>query len=132
MKTILLILSIIVLSFNGLAQAGKLKKADNYYSKLAYSYAAPLYEELIGSDVDSPKMKSKLANSYYNMGDMINAEKYYAQMISSKEATKEDFFFYAQALKQIGNYAESDRWMAKVNDTAQADLRGISFIENTS
>jgi outer membrane protein OmpA-like peptidoglycan-associated protein len=53
-------------------------------------------------------------------------------MISSNEATKEDFFFYAQALKQIGNYTESDRWMAKVNDTAQADLRGISFIENTS
>ncbi|MDP4683319.1 MAG: OmpA family protein [Crocinitomicaceae bacterium] len=132
MKTILLILSIIALGFNSLAQAGKLKKADNYYSKLAYSYAAPLYEELIGSEVDSPKLKSKLASSYYNMGDMINAEKYYAQMISSNEATKEDFFFYAQALKQIGNYTESDRWMAKVNDTAQADLRGISFIENSS
>ena len=132
MKTILLILSITFLSFSSLAQAGKLRKADNYYSKLAYSYAAPLYEELIGSEVDSPKMKSKLASSYYNMGDMINAEKYYAQMISSNEATKEDFFFYAQALKQIGNYTESDRWMAKVNDTAQADLRGISFIENSS
>lgn len=132
MKTILLILSIIALGFHSLAQAGKLKKADNYYSKLAYSYAAPLYEELIGSEVDSPKLKSKLASSYYNMGDMINAEKYYAQMISSNEATKEDFFFYAQALKQIGNYTESDRWMAKVNDTAQADLRGISFIENSS
>lgn len=132
MKTILLILSITVLGFNSLAQAGKLKKADNYYSKLAYSYAAPIYEELIGSEVDSPKLKSKLANSYYNMGDMKNAEKYYAQMISSNEATKEDFFFYAQALKQNGNYTESDSWMAKVNDTAQADLRGISFIENTS
>lgn len=132
MKTILFILSITFLSFSSLAQTGKLKKADNYYSKLAYSYAAPIYEELIGSEVDSPKLKSKLASSYYNMGDMINAEKYYAQMISSNEATKEDFFFYAQALKQIGNYTESDRWMAKVNDTAQADLRGISFIENTS
>lgn len=132
MKTFLLVLGITFLGFSSIAQAGKLKRADNYYAKLAYSYAAPIYEELIGSEVDSPKLKSKLANSYYNMGDMKNAEKYYAQMISSNEATKEDFFFYAQTLKQNGNYTESDRWMAKVNDTAQADLRGISFIENSN
>ncbi len=132
MKTSLLIFSLIFFGFSGLTQGGKLKKADNYFEKLAYSYAAPLYQELIGSEVDSPKMKSKLATSYYHIGDLKNAEKYFAEMIASPDATKEDYFFYSQALKQNGKYSESDQWMAKVNQTAQADLRGLSFISNTN
>ncbi len=132
MKALLLILGITIFTLNIFAQSGKLKKADNYYEKLSYSYAAGLYLELIGSEVDSPSMKSKLATSYYNMGDMKNAEKYFSQMINSTEASKENYFYYSQALKQNGNYTESDIWMQKFHANSQADLRGISYIENTS
>lgn len=109
------------------AQSGKLKKADNYYDKLAYSYAAPLYEELIGSEVDSPKLKGKLALCYYQTGNMEKAEHYFSQMIHSSEATENDYFYYAQSLKQNGKYAESDQWMQKVHAVNQADLRGKAF-----
>jgi outer membrane protein OmpA-like peptidoglycan-associated protein/Tol biopolymer transport system component len=124
---IAIFLSVTFLSFS---QSGKLKKADNYYAKLSYSYAVGLYEELLGSEVDSPKMKSKLATSYYQMGDMKNAEKHFANMINTQDASKEDYFYYAQALKQNGNYAQSDIWLAKVD--AQSDLRGQSFSQNLS
>jgi len=128
---IALLSSFLILALSLFGQSGKLKKADDYYAKLSYSYAANLYEELIGSEVDSPKLKAKLATSYYQMGDMKNAEKYFAQMITSPDAASENYFHYAQALKQNGKYAESDQWMQKFHTAAQTDSRGISFANNT-
>jgi outer membrane protein OmpA-like peptidoglycan-associated protein len=66
------------------------------------------------------------------MGNMEKAETYFTSMINTDMAVKEDFFFYAQALKQNGKYAESDQWMAKFNQLASSDARGLSFINNTS
>jgi len=132
MRTQLLIGAFLLFALSGFGQAGRLKKADNYYEKLSYAYAAELYEGLIGSEVDSPKMIGKLATSYYQMGDMARAEKYFAQMVNSPEATSENYFYYAQALKQNGKYPESDKWMEKFHNNAQADIRGISFANNQS
>lgn len=113
-------------------QSGKLLKADNYFEKLSYSYAKGLYEELLGSEVDSPKMKSNLAICYYNTGDLKKSEETFAQMINTEFATREDFFYYAQALKQNGKYAESDLWMEKFNKLAANDARGLSYMNNPS
>jgi hypothetical protein len=57
MKTILIAI-ICSVSLSVLGQSGKLKKADNYFNRLSYAYAAELYEELIGSEVDSPGLMS--------------------------------------------------------------------------
>ena len=113
-------------------QSGKLLKADNYFEKLSYSYAKGLYEELLGSEVDSPKMKSNLAICYYNTGDLKKSEETFAQMINTEFATREDFFYYAQALKQNGKYAESDLWMEKFNKLAANDASGLSYMNNPS
>lgn len=132
MKTQFILAGFLVMALSVFGQAGKLKKADNYYNKLSYAYAAGLYEELLGSEVDSPQLKEKLATSFYKMGDTQNAEKYFAQMIGTSAATPEDYFNYAQSLKQNGKYAESDQWMEKFHLSAMADTRGVSFANNPS
>jgi outer membrane protein OmpA-like peptidoglycan-associated protein len=132
MKKQFIIICYLLVSFSSFGQLGKLKKADAYYDKLAYSYAAELYEQLINSEVDSPLLKSKIATCYYHMGVMDKAETYFASMITTNFAVKEDFFFYAQALKQNGKYKESDQWMTKINQLASSDIRAASFINNTS
>jgi outer membrane protein OmpA-like peptidoglycan-associated protein len=114
------------------AQTGKLKKADNFFDKLSYAYAAEIYSSLLGSKLDSPVLKSKLAKCFYQMGDMKNAELYFSQMINTNDATKEDYFFYAQSLKQNAKYRESDLWMKRFHTSTQTDLRGQSFINNPS
>lgn len=114
------------------AQSGKLKKADNYFEKLSYAYASVLYEELLGGESDSPGMQAKLAMCYYHMGNMTAAENYFSGMISSSQALPENYFYYAQVLKQNGNYTESDKWMTKFHDGDVADIRGISFVSNPS
>ena len=132
MKKQVIIICCLILSFSSFGQLGKLKKADAYYDKLAYSYAAELYEQLINSEVDSPLLKSKIATCYYHMGAMDKAETYFSSMINTNFAAKEDFFFYAQALKQNGKYKESDQWMTKINQLSSSDIRAASFMNNTS
>lgn len=130
MKTILLAI-ICCVSLSVCGQSGKLKKADSYFNRLSYAYAAQLYEELIGSEVDSPALKSKLAYSYLKMDNYTKSVEYYGKMIESSEAKPEDYYHYAYVLKQSGNYAESDKWMNKYSNAAQADLRGQLFLGNT-
>ena len=130
MKAILLLIVACSISISSFGQAGKLKKADNYFNKLSYAYAADLYEELIGSEVDSPKLKSKLAYSYLKMDNNEMAIKHYATMVESSEATTADYYNYAYVLKKVGNYTESDKWMHKYSHSATADLRGKLFEGN--
>ncbi len=131
MKTIVLAI-ICSVSLSVWGQAGKLKKADNYFNRLSYAYAAELYEELIGSEVDSPALKSKLAYSYLKMDNYTKSVEYYSKMIESSEAKPQDYYDYAYVLKQTGNYAESDKWMNKYSQSATADLRGQLFLSNTA
>ncbi|MNJ86421.1 Outer membrane porin F precursor [compost metagenome] len=131
MKTILLAI-ICSFSLSVWGQSGKLKKADSHFNRLSYAYAAELYEELIGSEVDSPALKSKLAYSYLKMDNYTKSVDYYSKMIESSEAKPEDYYNYAYVLKQTGNYTESDRWMNKYSNAAQADLRSQLFLGNTS
>jgi outer membrane protein OmpA-like peptidoglycan-associated protein len=131
MKKILFLLAFASI-FSAFGQSGKLQKADNYFSKLAYSYASSIYEELLGSEVESPEMVGKLAVCYYNLNQMSLAQSSFAKMIQTPAATKEHVFLYAHALKQNGKYAESDTWMTKFNDLSASDKRAISFITNPS
>lgn len=112
------------------SQSGKLRKADNLYERLAYTPALALYQELLGSEVDSPELQSKLAYCYYQTGRLAEAEKMYAELIKGNANSTIDIYRYAQTLKQNGNYLESDKWMKKYHSLAQSDSRGREFIEN--
>lgn len=113
------------------AQNGKLRKADRYYEKLSFAYAASIYEELIGSEIENPMMKANLARSYYFMGDMQKAEPALANIVKSAVAKNDDIFYYAQALKQNGKISESDAWMNKFRNKAPGDMRGMSYSKNS-
>lgn len=112
------------------AQSGKLKKADNYFERLSYAYAADLYQDLLGSEVDSPELKGKLAYCYLKMNIPNKAVEYYAQMIESSDVVTEDFYNYAYALKQTGNYSESDKWMDKFSEAEINDSRAKLYLAN--
>ena len=95
MKKQYLVFCYIILAFTSFGQAGKLKKADAYYEKLSYAYAVGLYEELIGSEVATPILFSKIATCYYYMGNMEKAETNFKSMIQTDAAVKEDYFLYS-------------------------------------
>lgn len=125
-----LIVTFTLLSTLSFAQSVRLAEADDFYKLVAYASAAEIYVDLVGSEVDSPTMKAKLADCYYQMGQTDKAEVYYAQMAESPEATATDVYQYAQALKENGKYAESDQYMTKFAAMAASDSRAIQFLQN--
>lgn len=131
-KNIALIIAGFGLAFTSSAQSGKLKKADNYYERVAYSNAADLYTDLLGSEVDNSEMKLKLADCYYQMGDAEKAETYFAQAAEGGEVTSESAYKYAQALKENGKYEQSNEWMNKFHSMNADDSRGKQFVNNQS
>lgn len=108
----------------------RLAEADDFYKLIAYASAAEIYTDLIGSEVDSPTMRAKLADCYYQMGETDKSETYYQEMISSPEATSTDVYQYAQSLKENGKYALSDQWMDKFSTLEASDSRAIQYLEN--
>lgn len=126
----ILIFTLVLISFTAFSQGGKLQKANNYFDKLAYASASDIYVNLLGSEVDSPEMKSKLAYCYFQMGEITESEKIYADLVNSGASPTLDYYYYAQVLKQNGKYSESDKWMKKYHDLAKTDSRAKEFIEN--
>jgi len=129
MKKIFFILSIISV-FDLFSQAGKLKKANDYYDKLSYKLAIENYTDLLSSDLANAEMKARLAYSYYNGNDLVNAEKYYSEAIKMSEIPTEHYFHFAQTLKQLGKYVESDKMMNTFYEKSKSDKRAISFANN--
>ncbi|MCH2225568.1 MAG: carboxypeptidase regulatory-like domain-containing protein [Crocinitomicaceae bacterium] len=130
MKKITLTIIVFACCFVAMAQSGKLKKADDFYGKIAYAQAIPLYSELLGSTVDSPKMLAKLADCYYQIGETSKSEEYFGRVVATDQATSDDVYKYAQSLKENGKYAESDKWMKKFHSMKALDMRGTQFSKN--
>lgn len=130
MRKTFLSMIMVLISIGATAQSGKLKKADNYYENIAYAEAIPLYTDLIGSTVDSPRLKAKLADCYFQIGETQKSEEYFSEVVSTKEATPDDVYKYAQSLKENLKYAESDKWMAQFHTMSSGDSRGVQFDEN--
>ena len=114
-------------------QTAKLKKADANYANLSYVFAASSYEKLVGTEVDSPAMKAKLAHSHYQIGNMKRAEEFFTLAFSlSQDLSLEHYFYFAQTLKQNGKYAESDKWMTQFHAKEIKDQRGVLFAKDQS
>ncbi len=126
MKQLIVIGSLLLTVQVATAQSGKLRKADNYFKTLSFAAAADKYEGLIGSEVDSPEMQSKLAYSYFRTDRFDEAEKTYAKVVGHAPAA-EDLYRYSQVLKINGKYAESDAWMTKFAALKPEDERSQSF-----
>jgi outer membrane protein OmpA-like peptidoglycan-associated protein len=133
MKRIILSFTFLtIVCFSSFSQSGKLKKANTYYEKLAYKLAIENYTDLLSTDLADAELKSKLAYSYYNVNDLVNAEKYYSEASSNGKLSIEHYFYYAQTLKQNGKYAESDKVMNLFYEKSNSDKRAVSFANNRS
>ncbi|HLW39135.1 MAG TPA: hypothetical protein VKX31_02005 [Brumimicrobium sp.] len=129
MRTFVIIITVFGIVFTSSGQQKKLSKADAYFNEMAYALAIDLYVDLKGSSVDTPEMRRKLGDSYYQIGRYQKAVEAYSSMVESSEATKEDYFRYAKVLKMMGDYELSDYWMKKFSEQSLGDIRAELFLE---
>ena len=115
MKKILTILIIALVSISPIfAQNNSTKKADKLFDRLEFVKAAEEYLKLADKSPDNYN-KGRLADSYYNIFNTREAEKWYSKIIND-EPNAEIIFRYSEMLKANGKYKESNIWMSKFSE----------------
>ena len=131
MKTNKLIATIILsLAFlSGYAQKDKIRQATKEYENFAYLKTTEILLEVANKGYTSVDILQKLGNSFYFTNKMEDAAKWYAALMAMNETVDAEYYFrYAQALKSVENYTESDKWMKKFLELKKDDLRGRAFL----
>ncbi len=104
------------------------QKADKQYEKLAYVDAIKTYEKLAEKGYKSEELFQKLGNAYYFNAQLNKANVYYAQLFASYPNQENEYRYrYAQTLKSVGDYTQSDALMAQFAKNSSADLRSKQF-----
>ncbi len=130
MKNIISIFSIALLwSVSVNAQSNDTKKADKHFNKYEFVEAAADYLKLATNGKGDSYVYSQLAESYYNVFNTVEAEKWYAKALETS-SDPEMVYNYSQMLKANGDYEESNVQLAKFSSMRPADNRAIAFREN--
>ncbi len=113
------------------AQTVSIANADKKYDNYAYADAIKAYEKLVEKGVRDEKVFQRLGNSYYLIGELQEALKYYQELYILNENQEPEYLYkYAQCLKSEGNYTQSDEILEKLIQKAPLDKRGILFANN--
>lgn len=106
------------------AQTKLINQADKKYDDYAYVDAIKVYRRVIKKYGDDEKVLQRLANSYYFIGDLRNAQKWYEVLFRiNKEQMPEYLYRYAQSLKSLGNYHKADEVLEIFNQKAASQNR---------
>ncbi|SFR68741.1 OmpA family protein [Maribacter stanieri] len=114
------------------AQDKKVQKADTKFTNYAYASAIQSYEQLVKDGYTEEEVYKNLGNANYLNANYEEASSWYGKLFSLKGADidLEYMYRYAQTLKSLENYKESDTWMNKFKSARENDQRALVFDEN--
>lgn len=126
-KTLLFIALMSSLSLT--AQDSNTKKADKQFSRFEFVKAAESYNKLVENGKATPYVYAQLAESYYNIFNTVEAERWYAKALETSD-DPELIYKYSQMLKANGKYKESNTQMDKFASMRPSDDRATAFRKN--
>ena len=130
MKKIISIFIITLLSSAILtAQSNETKRADKHFNKYEFVEAATDYLKLVTDGKADTYVYSQLAESYFNVFNTVEAEKWYAVALETS-SEPEMVYNYSQMLKANGKYEESNTQLDLFASMRPADHRATAFREN--
>lgn len=124
--------SLAVVTMMASAQDKKLQKADTKFTNYAYASAIQSYEQLVKDGYTEEEVYKNMGNANYLNANYEEASSWYGKLFSLKGADidPEYMYRYAQTLKSLENYKESDAWMNKFKSARENDQRALVFDEN--
>ncbi|MDC0007204.1 OmpA family protein [Winogradskyella sp.] len=126
-KTLLFIT--LMSSFCLTAQNNATKKADKQFTRYEFVKAAESYKKLVEDGKADAYVYGQLAESYYNIFNTVEAERYYAKALETS-SEPEMIYKYAQMLKANGKYEESNQQMDKFATMRPSDDRATAYRDN--
>lgn len=128
-KINILFIFILLGSFSLVAQNIHTKKADKQFERLQFVDAAESYSKLVDKGHGDPYVYSQLAESYYNVFNTAEAERWFAKALE-KSDSPEMVYKYSQMLKANGKYEASNAQMDKFSKMRPGDHRAMAYLEN--
>jgi outer membrane protein OmpA-like peptidoglycan-associated protein/tetratricopeptide (TPR) repeat protein len=131
--SLLLAAALLLLTLGAMAQSARLRTANKQFEDMSYTNAVRLYEEFLRVDkrrdpAEIREALTKLGYSYRRLQDSRNAERTYAELVSSyNDLPSETYLYYAQALASNRKYRESQKMYARYGEKQTEDLRGRRF-----
>ena len=116
-------------SFALTAQNNATKKADKFFNKLQFVKAAESYSKLIQDGKGDAYIYGQLAESYYNMFNTVEAERWYAKALETSE-NPEMIYNYSEMLKANGKYEASNEQMKRFSSMRPSDNRAMAYKKN--
>ena len=115
------------------AQGRKEKKASKQYDNFQYVDAITSFEYLISKGYNHLEVYEKLANANYINGKYKEASVWYSELFAFENIPVEPelYYRYAQTLKSLKQYKESDDLMAQFSELRPGDNRAIQFLGNS-
>lgn len=108
----LLLLLLITAAVRGQGNADPfIREADRHYQQMAYARAAELYRTAAELGAVNEHVTKRLADCSMRLGDMVEAERWYAVVVKFLNREPIDLYRYAEALKANGRYEEAEQWM---------------------
>ena len=126
MKNLYIAFSFVIASSSVFSQSAATKKADKLYSRYEYVTAAEEYLKLVENGKADNYVYKRLAESYFNMFNTVEAARWYAKATETAQ-DPETYYRYAQMLKSNGKYEESNKQMQKFASLAPNDQRAMTF-----
>lgn len=114
--------------FLGAQQNNQLKKGDKFYEALAYPLAIKHYEKGLKKERELRSME-RLADAYKNIGDPVNSEKWYSELVKTKGSSPINKFYYGETLMTNGKYSAARTWFEAYLQTGENPKRAAAFIE---
>lgn len=126
------VLSLFLVSTAIIGQEKTEKKAKEEFNQYAYMDAITLYEELVKKGYTSMEIYKNLGNANYFNANYEEAANWYEKLFNLNEVDiAPDYIYrYAQSLKSIGKYSESDKWMQKIKAIDNNNIRASMFTES--
>ncbi|MEP2058826.1 MAG: OmpA family protein, partial [Maribacter litoralis] len=131
-KTRYIFCGLAVMAIMASAQDKKIKKADSKFTSYAYASAIQSYEELVKDGYTEEEIYKNLGNANYLNANYEEASSWYGKLFALKKADidPEYIYRYAQTLKSLEKYNESDEWMQKFKTAKASDQRALVFDQN--
>ena len=112
---------------NAVEKSNKELKGDKYTFRYSFDKAVKTYNRSEFLTIDGQR---RMAKSYSNLNQNIEAEAVYAKFINIPGILPEDYFNYSMILKANGKYDEAIKYMQKFSDLKPNDLRSIDYANN--
>jgi len=131
-KSIVVLILILALPSFGWAQINRLKEADRMFENYAFIDAQEIYLEVAKAGYKSENLFKKLGDSYYFNSNLPEAHKWYEKLFELNETPDEQEYFYryAQSLRSIEKYDESDELMKRFEELSGIEDSRVSKIKN--